>query len=121
MRNKKIKFSKRRWFKYKSVEDAIKRLFSSNLCMICYFAVWHCWKSKTLSHTCFFSFQIFQQIRPVTIWWWWWRKHGSKLEFEEWLISWDRRESWRKHKTMQHQVISNLKLFVRIRFDRKRL
>ncbi|KAG7597651.1 hypothetical protein ISN44_As06g019890 [Arabidopsis suecica] len=47
MRNNKIKFSKRWWFKYKSVEEGLKRL-SSKWCTTYYFAVWHCWKSKTM-------------------------------------------------------------------------
>ncbi|KAG7622584.1 Retrotransposon gag domain [Arabidopsis suecica] len=50
MRNKKIKFTKRWWFKYKFGEEGFTRLNSFNLRMTYHFAVWHCWKSKTMVH-----------------------------------------------------------------------
>ncbi|KAG7585180.1 Ribonuclease H-like superfamily [Arabidopsis thaliana x Arabidopsis arenosa] len=48
MRNTKIKFSKRWWFKYKFGEEGLTRLSSSNWCMTYYFAVWHCWNNKIM-------------------------------------------------------------------------
>ncbi|KAG7564759.1 F-box associated interaction domain [Arabidopsis suecica] len=66
MRNKQIKFLKRWWFKYKSVEEGLKRM-SSQLCKTYYFAVWHCWKRKTLPHISFFSLQYFQRIDTIMI------------------------------------------------------
>ncbi|KAG7577367.1 hypothetical protein ISN45_Aa03g016530 [Arabidopsis thaliana x Arabidopsis arenosa] len=48
MRNEKIKFSNRWWFKYKFGEAGLTRQSSSNLYMTYYFAVWHCWKNKTM-------------------------------------------------------------------------
>ncbi|KAG7533829.1 Band 7/SPFH domain superfamily [Arabidopsis thaliana x Arabidopsis arenosa] len=62
-RNNKIKFSKRWWFKYKSVEEGFKRL-SSKLCTTYYFAVWHCWKRKTLPHI---RFSMVSPWEPVHI------------------------------------------------------